>query len=95
MRIRFTPRARGDLDDIFQYLNPRSPTAARNVMSAIYTAVGFITEFPFGSEATDDPNIRINVVHRYRYKIFYKIADEGIEILHIRHSSRRPWIGLR
>jgi toxin ParE1/3/4 len=64
-------------------------------MSAIYTAAEFIAEHPLGSERTDDPDIRMNVVHRYRYKIFYRIIDEGVEILHIRHTSRRPWIGQR
>jgi toxin ParE1/3/4 len=64
-------------------------------MSAIHAAAEFIAEHPLGSEGTDDPNIRVNVVHRYRHKIFYRIVDEAIEILHIRHTSRRPWIGQR
>jgi plasmid stabilization system protein ParE len=34
----------------------------------------------------------VKVVRRYRYKIFYSIIDENtVEIVHVRHTSRRPW----
>ena len=32
MKVRYRPRAKSDLDDIFQYLNERSPTGARHVL---------------------------------------------------------------
>jgi toxin ParE1/3/4 len=48
---------------------------------------------PLGSEQTDDPTVRVKVVLGYRYKIFYRIREYGIEIVHVRHTSRRPWIG--
>jgi plasmid stabilization system protein ParE len=28
---------------------------------------------------------------RYPYKIFYRILDDGVRILHIRHTSRPAW----
>jgi plasmid stabilization system protein ParE len=41
-----------------------------------------------------DPEIRVKIVQRYRYKIFYSIIDNStIEIIHVRHASRRPWEG--
>jgi plasmid stabilization system protein ParE len=30
-------------------------------------------------------------VGRYPYKIFYRVADEAVEILHIHHAAREPW----
>jgi plasmid stabilization system protein ParE len=63
------------------------------VLLAIYAGVQFIAERPKGSERTDDPNVRVKVVRRYRYKIFYSIGDETVEILHVRHVARRPWKG--
>jgi len=36
--------------------------------------------------------LRVKVMRRYGYKIFYRIVDgDTVEIMHIRHSSRRPW----
>jgi toxin ParE1/3/4 len=37
----------------------------------------------------------VKVVRRYRYKIFYSITGDTVEILHVRHTSRRPWNGVR
>jgi toxin ParE1/3/4 len=89
MIFRYTPRARGDIDGIFGYLNERSPSGARNVLVAIYAGVQFIAENPEASQRTDDPSVR------YRYKIFYSVVGDTMEVLHIRHASRRPWSGER
>lgn len=95
MRVRYTPQARRDIGRIYAYLNKRSPSGATNVLAAIYAGVRFIAQRPKASERTDDPNVRVKVVRRYRYKIFYSIAGDTVEILHVRHSSRRPWNGAR
>jgi hypothetical protein len=28
---------------------------------------------------------------RYPYKIFYRVTNDTVEILHIHHAARRPW----
>jgi plasmid stabilization system protein ParE len=28
---------------------------------------------------------------RYPYKVFYRVFPDKVRILHIRHTSRRPW----
>ena len=95
MRVRYTPRARRDIGQIYAYLNKRSPSGAFNVLAAIYAGVRFIAHRPEASERTDDANVRVKVVRRYRYKIFYCVTADIVEILHIRHTSRRPWKGPR
>jgi toxin ParE1/3/4 len=93
MTIRFAPRARRDLEEIREYLEMRSPAGARNVLRAIKDAVRFVGEHPLASEQTDDPAIRVKIVLAYRYKIFYRVRGSVIEIVHVRHTSRRPWLG--
>ena len=39
--------------------------------------------------------VRVKLVARYRYRIFYAVIDETVEVLHIRHTSRRPWLPMR
>jgi plasmid stabilization system protein ParE len=63
-------------------------------LRAIYASIQLIAEHPLSYQRTDDPDIRVHVVRRYRYKIFYSAADDTIEIIHVRHSSRRPWTGV-
>ena len=71
----------------------RSPSGARNVLRAIYASIQLIAEQPLSYQRTDDPSIRVHVVHRYRYKIFYSVTGDMVEIIHVRHTSRRPWTG--
>jgi plasmid stabilization system protein ParE len=93
MKVRYRERALTDLADIFNYLNERSPTGARNVLRAIADAVDSIAAQPVASPRTSDPHVRVKVLGRYRYKIFYAVvADEFVEITHIRHAARRPWL---
>jgi plasmid stabilization system protein ParE len=81
-------------------LHPRVPErpqqrGARNVLTSIYAAVEFIRRHPDAAELTRIRAVRAKIVHKYRFKIFYRvIAEEDvIEIVHVRHTSRRPWIG--
>lgn len=91
MKLQFTSRAGADVEEVYNYLIQRSPSGARNVLKAIYDALNFIAEHPYASEQTDNPQVRASVVRRYPYKIFYSIVGETVRILHIRHTSRRPW----
>ena len=77
---------------IHSYLVPRSPTGTHKVLRAIYDAIVQIAEHPYSAVRTSDPDIRVKILGRYRYKIFYAvIGTDTIEIVHIRHSARRPW----
>jgi plasmid stabilization system protein ParE len=93
MKVRFTPRARGDIEQIYRYADQQSNVGARNLPRAIYVAVRFIAEYPKASLKTNNPGVRVRIVRRYRYKLYYSIDGETIEILHVRHTSRRPWGG--
>jgi toxin ParE1/3/4 len=52
MKVRYSPQARNDLQDIFQYLHDRSPSGAANVMRAIYAGIEFLPENPMASQET-------------------------------------------
>jgi toxin ParE1/3/4 len=95
MNIRYSPRATSDLESIREYLISRSPKGAANVLTAIYAAVEFIRRHPEAAEATRIRDVRAKIIRRYQFKIFYRVvnADNAIEIVHVRHTSRRPWSG--
>ena len=92
MKVRFREQALADIESIRRYLQARSPRGSRNVLQAIRAAVRFIAENPHAAEETNDAGVRVKVIVGYPYKIFYSIQDREIEILHIRHSARRPWV---
>jgi plasmid stabilization system protein ParE len=40
--------------------------------------------------ATNIADVRVLFVGRYPYKIFYRLSGNDLEIVHIRHTARRP-----
>jgi len=95
MNIRYSPRAARDLEAIYRYLVEKSPQGASNVMTAIYAAIAFVRRHPEGGQSTSISGVRTMIVRRYRFKVFYRVAlrEGAIEIVHVRHTSRRPWSG--
>jgi toxin ParE1/3/4 len=90
MKVWFTPRAFADRAAIFDYLSVRSPDGARNVVKQLRHAIDILSSQPLSGHKTDVDNVRVLFLGRYPYKIFYRVSEDTIEILHIRHTSRRP-----
>jgi addiction module RelE/StbE family toxin len=95
MKIRYSPRAFADREDIFEYLNRRSPDGARNVMAALERTISLLQDQPHSGLRIATSDLRVMLVSRNRYKIFYRILDDAVELVHIRHTSRRPWNEVR
>jgi plasmid stabilization system protein ParE len=93
VKLRYRAQALADIDEIYRYFEERSPSGAHSVLRAIYASIQLIAEHPLSYQRSDDPDIRVHVVRRYRYKIFYSVAGDAVEIIHVRHTSRRPWTG--
>ena len=90
--VRYTPLALADREFIFQYLSERSPRGASNVMAAIVSATNQLRDNPEIGIATVFPGIRVIRARRYPYNVYYRIRDNAVELVHIRHTSRRPWL---
>jgi plasmid stabilization system protein ParE len=93
MKVRYTPEAFSDREQILEYLRERTPGGARNVASSIRGAIARLGDQPYSGHQTDNPDVRVVFVVPHPYKIFYRIRDSVVEILHIRHTSRRTWTG--
>jgi toxin ParE1/3/4 len=90
MNVVYAPRALRDLDSIDGYLVERSPSASVNVLGAIKSSIDTLSFFPEIGRLVDDAGHRRMPVLRFPYVIFYRVADDELLILHIRHASRRP-----
>jgi len=91
VKVRYRELALSDLDRIFHYLGERSASGARRVIAAIHATIDDIALNPLSARVTSDPTVRVKIVRRYGYKIFYSVDPEEVEILHVRHGSRRAW----
>ena len=92
MKIIFTETALRDLDQIFEYLASNYPTLIGPVEQRIDSVLARLQDWPESARrVTQRTNIRVAPLVRYPYRIFYRITNDAIEIVHIRHTSRRPW----
>jgi len=90
--VRFTRRAETDLAAIQDYLERRSPEGARRVAASLLQAIEVVANHPKSGASTRRPQLFVKIVPNYPYKIFYRVSEHSIDIVHIRHSARRPWI---
>ena len=90
MNVVFAPRAFRDLEIINAYVRERSSPAAQRVLGAIKSSIDALSFFPLIGPLVDDARHRRMPVLRFPYVIFYRVADDELLILHIRHTSRRP-----
>ena len=90
MKVRFTRQAFRDRERIFAYIAERSPSGAAKVMNRIRSVIDRLALFPESGYPTNVEGVRLIFVGRYTYRIFYRVRNDAIEILHIRHTSRRP-----
>jgi plasmid stabilization system protein ParE len=93
MRLVYAPRAVRDLRSIGAYY--RSATdekTAEGVAARIERLIDLIVRHPYiAPRLRRRPDVRSASVVRYPYIVFYRIRGDAVEILHIRHSARRPW----
>ena len=91
MRVRISPQAQADLDEIWLYIaqeNGNTDSATR-VLSSIADRFALFARFPYigkSLDAHDRPNVR--TFSFGRYMIFYSTRADEIRILRIIHASR-------
>jgi plasmid stabilization system protein ParE len=91
MRVRYTAQAFADREDIFAYLDERNRAVARSVKEYIGRSVSRIASFPLSAPLTEIADVRELSLVRYPYKIYYRVAQNEIWIIHIRDARRRPF----
>lgn len=93
MNVRYTPRARDDLDAIHSYLNERSPAAASAVLTRIRNRIDRLAGSPLMAPVTDIAGVRGLTILRYPYRAYYRVVNDDVVILHVRDARRAPWTG--
>jgi plasmid stabilization system protein ParE len=92
MKVVYTAAALRDLDEIAEWVAVHYPTIAPAVEQRIRAVVARIARWPESARrSAKRPGVRIVPIGRYPYKVFYRVMDDAIEILHIHHVARRPW----
>jgi toxin ParE1/3/4 len=89
MKVSYSRVALAQLDDIFAYIARDNPVAAAEVVIEIEEVIDHLAHFPFAGRLTDEGGVRMFVLSRYPYLIFYKVLpNENLRILRILHGAQ-------
>jgi toxin ParE1/3/4 len=93
MRVEYSKRAVADLREIATYYARSGNRAvAEKIATRIQEVVARIAALPLsGRPVVQRLGVRVALLPSYRYKIFYRVMGDTIRIVHIRHTSRRPY----
>jgi plasmid stabilization system protein ParE len=92
MKLVYSRRAFADLDQILAwYAANASPAIAEAIEQRLDDVVNRISHAPESApRLSQRSQVRVIAVGRYPFRIFYQVRKDRIDILHIRHTSRRP-----
>ena len=93
MRVEYSKRALADLRQIAAYYARSVNSAiADRIAERIQQVIARIAVSPLSGRAVvRRPGVRVALLPSYRYKIFYRVAEDAVRIAHLRHTSRRPY----
>jgi plasmid stabilization system protein ParE len=94
MRLVYSRRALADLTGIATYYSINaSQTIAQSIERRFIEVTTRIQSAPASAPRVEQrAGVRVVSVIRYPFRIFYRVSRDAVEILHIRHTSRRPTI---
>ena len=93
MRVRYTKRAFAEREAIFEYINQFDPRAARRVKAFIKQKVQSLSYSPYRTRMVKGLDVHALWLGRYPYIVYYRVTNDEVSIVHIRHAARRPWTG--
>jgi plasmid stabilization system protein ParE len=92
MKIEFIAAARRDLEEILEYLASHNPALVERVEDRIHAILALLRHAPESARVVmQRPGVRVVPLIHYPYRMYYRVTMNVIEVIHIRHTSRRPW----
>jgi plasmid stabilization system protein ParE len=91
MRLRYADSALADLDAIHEYQVAHWATARATFEARLTAIEKRVLQFPHSApEVSERPGVRVVAFIDLPYRLFYRVSEEAIEVLAIRHTSREP-----
>ena len=91
MRIRWTPTAAADLQQISDYLKEHHPHYRQPTMRKLYEAIRSLKTLPHRGRTGRENGTREILFPPLPYVAVYRVKEQTIEVLRIHHSAQdRP-----
>jgi plasmid stabilization system protein ParE len=90
MIVRWTAGALAELISIESYQRVHWPEARASFERRLTAVERRIAEFPLSApEVAQRSGVRVAAFIEFPYRLFYSVGSDGVNILSIRHTSRR------
>ena len=89
MRIRWTPAAAADLQDISDYLKENHPEYRQRTMRKLYETIRGLKEWPQRGRIGSEEGTRELLFPPLPYVAVYRVIGQSLEILHIYHGAQK------
>ena len=88
MRIRWTPAAATDLQQISDYLQDRHPHYRLTTIRKIYRSIQSLKDWPLSGRIGCEEGTRELLLHPLPYVAVYRVKEQSIEVLRIYHGAQ-------
>jgi plasmid stabilization system protein ParE len=88
VRLRYAPRARGDIVYIYQHIAQHNVNAAVAILRQIRATSQLLARYPGLGRETNVPEVRVFPISRYPYLIYHKVDENELTIIHVRDGRR-------
>jgi toxin ParE1/3/4 len=89
MKLRWTPRAVADLEEISDYLAAASPQAWKHLLLRVERLTETILDFPLMGKAGLVPGTREFVLSGTPYILVFQLKDDSVVIVSVRDGLMR------
>lgn len=89
MKVVFSPEAKQDLDEIFDYILRDAPSMAQVVLERISQRIRQLAKMPHLGRIGRVPGTRELVVPKTPFVIPYQVTGDSLEILRVYHGARQ------
>jgi plasmid stabilization system protein ParE len=94
MKVEYSELAIGDLNKIAADSRAFGEVVADAVEARIRDAIAQVAWDPESAHAvTQRPGVHVVPLVKFPFVIFYRVLQDRVRILHVRHTSRLPWKG--
>jgi toxin ParE1/3/4 len=89
LRLRYTPQALAELETLLADIAGQAPRGARRVQARLKAVIDLLLQYPSIGQVTNRPGVRRIIASPYLYLTFYRVTEDEIIILSVRHGARR------